>query len=126
VELHRRQPRLRRPPLVRGHLTVRGVAEPVLIRRASFGIAAVFGGITTVRLVSIDRNVVRGPFRRFRWAVVVLYGLILVFAVAPALAQLVGLTPLQAASIGLILLVDLAHGITWEFMMETPIAPKDA
>ena len=55
-----------------------------------------------------------------------LYGLILVFAVAPALAQLVGLTPLQAASIGLILLVDLAHGITWEFMMETPTAPKDA
>ena len=59
-------------------------------------------------------------------AVVVLYGLILVLAVAPAIAQLVGLTPLQAASIGLILLVVLAHGITWEFMMETPNPPKDA
>jgi len=96
-----------------------------LIWRISFGLAAVIGGIATVRLVSIDRNVIRGPFRRFRWLVVVLYGLILVLAIAPALAELLGLTPLQAASIGLILLIVLAHGITWEFMMETPIAPKD-
>jgi hypothetical protein len=101
-------------------------ASNPVIWRISFGLAAIVGGITTVRLVSIDRNVVRGAFRRFRWLVVVLYGLILVLAVAPALAQLVGMTPLQAASIGLILLIVLAHGITWEFMMESPVASQDS
>lgn len=94
-----------------------------LIWRTSFSLAALIGVVTTIRLVSLDRSTLRGPFRRFRWLVVVLYAVILLLAAVPAAAQLVGLTPLQAASIGLILLVVLAHGITWEFMMEAPAGP---
>jgi hypothetical protein len=95
-----------------------------LVWRTSFSVAALIGMITTLRLVSIDRHMIKGPFRRFRWLVAVVYGVIVLLAAVPPLAGLIGLTPLQAASIALILLVVLAHGITWEFMMEVPVTPR--
>ena len=97
-----------------------------LVWRTSFSVAALIGMITTIRLVSLDRTQIRGPFRRFRWLVALVYGLIVLLAAVPPVAGLIGLTPLQAASIALILLVVLAHGITWEFMMEPPLASTDA
>jgi hypothetical protein len=48
----------------------------------------------------------------------VLYATIVVLGIAPELAGRLGATPLQVASVLLILLVLLAHGLTWEFMME--------
>lgn len=90
--------------------------------RTSFALAALVGLVTTFRLVSIERGGHHGLFRRFRWLVAVLYGLVLLLAVLPPVAGLVGATPLQAASIALILLVVMGHGLTWEFMME-PASP---
>ncbi|MFT4108912.1 hypothetical protein [Propionicimonas sp.] len=89
-----------------------------LVWRSSFAVAAVVGLLTTLRLVSVDRSGTRGPFRRFRWIVAVVYLLILLIAVAPPVAGVIGATPLQAASVALILLVVMGHGLTWEFMME--------
>lgn len=89
-----------------------------VVWRTSFAVAAVVGLATTLRLVSVDRSGHLGLFRRFRWLVAVLYGLVLLLAVVPPVAALVGATPLQAASIALILLVVMGHGLTWEFMME--------
>lgn len=70
--------------------------------------------------MSVDRSGRLDPFRRFRWLVAVLYGLVLLLAVVPPVAALVGASPLQATSIALILLVVMGHGLTWEFMMEPP------
>lgn len=89
-----------------------------LIWRGSFASAAVVGLLSTLRLVGIDHDGPRGPFRRFRWVVAVFYGLVLVLGVIPELAGLVGLTALQAASLALIGLIILGHGLAWEFMME--------
>jgi hypothetical protein len=38
--------------------------------------------------------------------------------VFPGVAGLIGLTALQAASLALIGLIVLGHGLAWEFMME--------
>lgn len=90
-----------------------------LVWRTSFAVAALVGLVTTLRLVSVDREVrYPGPFRRHRWLVAVVYAVVLLVAVVPAAASLVGATPLQAASIALILLIVMAHGLAWDFMMQ--------
>ena len=95
------------------------------IWRTSFGIAAVVGLANTWRLLGLDRTAARGPFRRLRWLVVVIYGVILALALVPGIAGVTGGTPLQAASIALILLVVMAHGLAWEFMMEPDQSATD-
>nr|WP_300149434.1 hypothetical protein [Propionicimonas sp.] len=95
-----------------------------LVWRTSFALAAIVGMVTTLQLVSVDRGTRRGPFRRFRWLVAVVYGVILALAAVPPLAGLLGATPLQAASVALILLVVMGHGLTWEFMMEPDADPS--
>ena len=57
--------------------------------------------------------------------VAVIYAAIVVLALFPALATAMGGTPLQSAAIALILLVVLAHGLAWEFMMEPDEQPVD-
>ena len=89
-----------------------------LLWRTSFGLTSVVGLVSTVTLLQLDRSRGRGPFRRHRWLVAVLYLVVMALGVFPGLAGLVGLTPLQAASLALIGLVVLAHGLAWEFMME--------
>ena len=89
-----------------------------LIWRSSFTVAAVVGFANTWPLLRIDRSATRGPFRRFRWLVLVIYGVIVAVALFPSVAQVAGATALQSAAIALILLIVLAHGLAWEFMME--------
>lgn len=89
-----------------------------LMWRVSFGLTAIAGLVSSVRLLTIEPTGQPGPFRRFRWLAPVLYATILVLGIAPELAGLIGATPLQVAGILLILLVLLAHGLTWEFLME--------
>lgn len=96
-----------------------------LIWRSSFTIAAVVGAVNSVRLLGVDRSPQRGPFRRFRWLVVIIYAVIALLGAFPPVAALFGTAPLQAAAIALILLVVLAHGLAWEFMMESR-EPPDA
>lgn len=89
-----------------------------LIWRTSFTVAAVVGAVNTFPLLRLDAGPRRGPFRKFRWLVIVLYALILLVAVFPALLAEIGVTALQTAAIALIALIVLAHGLAWEFMME--------
>ena len=97
-----------------------------LVWRSSFTVAAVVGLANTWPLLRLDRNGARGPFRRFRWLVLVIYSVIVVVALVPAVAQAVGATALQSAAIALILLIVLAHGLAWEFMMEPDQPPTSA
>ncbi|WP_206079864.1 hypothetical protein [Propioniciclava coleopterorum] len=94
-----------------------------LLWRVSFTLTALVGIVSTLRLVSWDRGGQIGPFRRFRWLVAVLYASIIVLGVAPEVVKPLGATPLQAASIALVLLIVLGHGLTWEFMMEPDPEP---
>lgn len=89
-----------------------------LLWRISFGVTSLVGLVTTLGIVRVDRTGVRGPFRRYRWLGAVLYVLVLVLGVFPGVAGLIGLTALQAASLALIGLIVLGHGLAWEFMME--------
>lgn len=97
-----------------------------LVWRVSFGASAVVGLVTTLTIVQVDRTGIRGPFRRYRWLVAVLYLVVLLLGVFPGLAGQLGLTPLQAASLVLIALIVLGHGLAWEFMMEPEPAEADS
>ncbi|HEY3339182.1 MAG TPA: hypothetical protein VGK18_11805 [Propionicimonas sp.] len=95
--------------------------ENPLMWRISFGLTSIVGLVTSVRLVRVESPSHRGPFRRFRWLAPVLYALIVVLGVFPELAGVVGAAPLQVASVLLMLLILLAHGFTWEFLMEPDV-----
>ena len=90
-----------------------------LLWRISFGTCAVVGLWSTVGLLRHERSATgMGAFRRFRWVAIVLYLAILVLGVAPELARAAGFTPLTVGSVLLVLLVVLAHGLTWDVLME--------
>lgn len=78
-----------------------------------------------MRLLRIDDAPTKGPFRRYRWAVIVIYTAILVLGVAPEIVRGLGLTPLVVGPVLLVLLIVVGHGLTWEFMME-PDEPEPA
>ena len=88
--------------------------------RSTFGLVALLGAWSTFRLIQADQHPgMRGPFRRHRWLVGVLYLVIIVLGVAPELAATVGLTGLQAAALAVVCLVVLAHGLAWELLTTT-------
>jgi hypothetical protein len=92
-----------------------------LLWRTTFGLVAVLGTWSTLRLIRADRTPgPRGPFRRHRWVVAVLFGAILLLGADPDLAGVVGLTGLQAAAIVIGCLVVLAHGLAWELLTTVP------
>ena len=97
-----------------------------LLWRVSFATAAGVGLVHTWPLLALDRAAPRGLFRRFRWLVAVLYAAILALAVVPTLSAPTGQPPLQLVALALILLVVLAHGLAWEFMMEPDQRPGAA
>ena len=90
-----------------------------LLWRISFGSCALVGLWSTVGLLRRERSAaVVGTFRRFRWVALVLHLATLVLGVAPELARAAGFTPLIVGGVLLVLLVVLAHGLTWDFLME--------
>ena len=93
--------------------------------RSTFGLVALLGAWSTFRLIRADRHSgARGPFRRHRWLVAVLYAVIVVLGVTPEVAKLVGLSGLQAAALAVVCLVVLAHGLAWE-LLTTTVHPEE-
>jgi hypothetical protein len=88
------------------------------IWRSGFLLCAAIGGWSAVSLIRSQDTYAPGLLGRNRWLVVVLYGLVMVLAVAPEAAEPLGLAPLQAGGLLLVLLVAAAHGLTWELMLE--------
>jgi len=87
--------------------------------RLVFIIAAALGIYYTAQLMAkTGKNAPPGLFGRNRWIVIVLYVLVLIFALLPGLTFYLGLEPLQLEGILLCLLILIAHGLTWEFMSE--------
>jgi hypothetical protein len=96
--------------------------EPV-IWRSAFVISSVIGMWSTGSLMRAQSPDSAGVFGRNRWVVLVLYALIFLIAVVPDAALSVGLTPLQASGVLLVLLIAAAHGLTWEFMLQRSAHP---
>lgn len=106
-------------PAVMGLFAQVGGTEQPIIWRTSFVLIALIGGASTFGLLRAQRqvSVLAGPLMRHQWVVIVIYGVVAVFGLAPELAQPLGLIPVQAEAILLILLVVMAHGLVWEFMI---------
>jgi len=93
-----------------------GGASP-FVWQAVFIIAAGAGITFSSRLIQLTRETnPNGAFSRNSWAVPVLYGLVLFFAIFPGLARVIGLAPLQLEALLLSGLILVAHMLTWEFM----------
>jgi undecaprenyl pyrophosphate phosphatase UppP len=95
-----------------------GIESP-LLWRLSFGIAALLGTFFALRISARTRQAL--PAARFhsaRWGISLLYGLILLIAVFPGLAQWVGLKALTLESLLVIGLLLIGNGLSWEFLME--------
>jgi len=87
-----------------------------------FLVAAVFGLVSTLFFI---RSTVAASslMRRARWLVLVLYGLIAVFAAFPDWAAISGLKPLQVEGLVLALLVFLGVNFAWAYLAEPKRAP---
>ena len=106
-------------PALMGLFAQVGGTETPAIWRMSFVAIAVVGGVSTFRLLrrSRARVALQGPLMRHQWTVVVVYALVAVIGAAPELASPLQVAPIQAEAILLILLVLMAHGLVWEFMV---------
>ncbi|MGE5643045.1 MAG: hypothetical protein ACM3Y8_08525 [Byssovorax cruenta] len=88
-----------------------------LIWQVIFIIAAGAGIVFSSRLIQITRAAnPNGAFSKNSWTVPFLYSIILIFALFPGLARVLGLEPLQMEGLLLCLLILVAHALTWEFM----------
>ena len=105
-------------PALMGLFAQVGGTETPLIWRVSFVGIAVVGGVSTLRLLRRSRGgtAPRGPLMRHQWVVVLVYVLVAVIGAVPELAP-GSMTPIQAEAVLLILLVLMAHGLVWEFMV---------
>jgi hypothetical protein len=92
-----------------------------VIWQVIFIIAAGAGIVFSSRLIQLTRAAnPNGAFSKNSWTVPFLYGIVLVFAMFPGLARVVGLEPLQMEGLLLCLLILVAHALTWEFMTAPP------
>ncbi|OKI71433.1 hypothetical protein [Streptomyces sp. MJM1172] len=104
-------------PALMGLFAQVGGTEQPGIWRSGFIVAAVVGCASTLRLLTRERADGTGSGLRWhRIAVAVLYALVAVVGAAPEIADAVGLRPIQAEALLLILLVMLGHALVWRFM----------
>jgi len=91
--------------------------EGSVIWNVVFFAAALVGINSTTRLIRKTNSAnANGPFSRNRWIVPLLYGIVLLFAIFPGLAGVVGLKALQVEGLLLCILILIAHALAWEFM----------
>jgi len=87
-----------------------------LIWQGVFIIAAGAGMNYSSKLISATRAAnPNGSFNKYSWAVPVLYGVVLFFAIFTNIARLFGMQPLQLEALVLCLLILCAHMLAWEF-----------
>ena len=114
------------PALMGLFAQVGGTTDPG-IWRATFVVVAAVGCWSTLHLLTRSRREDgAGSLARPRAAAAALYALVAVIGVAPALTEPLGVSPLQAEAMLLVLLVTLAHWLVWEFMTHTEQADDAA
>jgi hypothetical protein len=106
-------------PALMGLFAQVGGDETPTVWRVSFVGIAVVGAVSTLRALAVSRADAR-PDTLNRVAALALYVVVAVIGVAPEVAEVVNLKPIQAEAVLLILLVVLAHGLVWRFMVNAP------
>jgi hypothetical protein len=95
-----------------------GIENPILWR-LSFVIASILGIFSTINISAKTRNALPGArFYSKRWSANLLYGLILLLAAFPNLAQFLGQKALTLESLLVIGLLLIGNVLAWEFLME--------
>jgi len=88
-----------------------------LIWQAVFIVAAGAGIVFSSRLIQLTRLAnPNGAFSKNSWTVPLLYAIVLLFALFPGFARILGMEPLKLEGLLLCLLILVAHALTWEFM----------
>ena len=91
--------------------------EDSIIWRLVFIIAGVAGIRSTTQLLQKTKAAeANGPFSKNRWALPLLYGIVIFFAIFPGFVGLMGLKALQMEGLLLCILILIAHMLAWEFM----------
>jgi len=91
--------------------------EGSIIWNLVFIVAGVVGIRYTTQLIQRTKPAgANGPFSKNRWALPLLYGIVILFAIVPGLAGIVGLRALQMEGLILCILILIAHMLAWEFM----------
>jgi len=91
--------------------------EGTIIWNLVFVVAGVAGIRYTTQLIKKTKSAgANGPFSRNRWALPLLYGIVIFFAIFPRVAGIVGLKALQVEGLLLCILILIAHMLAWEFM----------
>ncbi|MHC5704087.1 hypothetical protein OTC26_021955 [Streptomyces tirandamycinicus] len=104
-------------PALMGLFAQVGGASTPGVWRASFALLAVIGCVSTLRLLAQGRRDGSSPVLAvIMGAAALFYVLIAVVGVVPEIAGVIGLAPIQAEAVLLILLVVLGHGLVWRFM----------
>ena len=107
-------------PALMGLFAQVGGAETPVIWRISFVGVAIVGCVSTLRLLRVLRaSDGRGPQTKYV-ATLLIYVLVAVIGAAPEVAGPLGIKPIQAEAILLILLVLVGHGLVWDFMVRRP------
>lgn len=112
-------------PAMMGLFAQVGTADTPGIWRGSFIVVAAVGALSTLSLLARSRDRGRSAVLS-RVATVALYLLVAAIGVAPELASVVDLKPVQAGALLLILLVAMGHAIAWRFMTENPPPDESA
>ena len=91
--------------------------EGSIIWNLVFIVAGVAGVRYSTQLIQTTKAAeANGPFSKNRWALPLLYGIVIFFAIFPDLAGIVGLRALQVEGLILCVLILIAHMLAWEFM----------
>lgn len=99
---------------------VGGVQEPA-IWRVSFIVIAIGGCATTLRLLATDND---PALLAIRVGAAAIYVLIALMGAFPGAADLLGLRPIQAEALLLVLLVALGHTLVWHYLVHDQSAAQ--
>ena len=91
--------------------------EKSIIWNLVFIVAGAVGIRNTTQLIQKTKSAeANGPFSKNRWALPLLYGIVIFFAIFPDIAGIVNLKALQVEGLLLCILILIAHMLAWEFM----------
>ena len=111
------------PALMGMFAQIGGLANPA-VWRISFVIIAVVGLAATTLLVATDPE--PGAVTAIRSGAIAVYVLVALLGAFPSAADPIGLHPIQVEALLLVLLVALAHGLVWHFLIHDVSSEKPA
>lgn len=94
-------------------------SEVTVLWRIAFAVAGAIGAVETVQMMRQPPSAGSPAFARpARWLALIVYILIVIFAAAPEILRMFGITPLLVEAILLSLLIFLGVQFAWVFFAE--------